>query len=135
MNVYSIDVRVYATAYIKADSAEEAQQIAEGLKDNCLQDLEGFGDDGLEISGASYHELPADVTLSPAMSIHGPDEGDTVELVEEKVGEEPERLLLHHGSAAIMHAGMQRDWQHRIPKSAVADCGPRISLTYRRLIR
>jgi len=35
----------------------------------------------------------------------------------------------------FMHAGMQRDWQHRIPKSSNADCGPRISLTYRKLVR
>lgn len=45
-----------------------------------------------------------------------------------------EKLLLRHGSALIMHAGMQRYWQHRIPKSAAA-CGPHISLTYRRLVR
>lgn len=48
---------------------------------------------------------------------------------------EPEKLMLANGSVAIMAAGMQRDWQHRIPKSSVADCGPRISLTYRKLVR
>lgn len=48
---------------------------------------------------------------------------------------EIEKLALAPGSAAIMHAGMQRDWQHRIPKSPLGEnCGPRISLTYRRLI-
>ena len=47
-----------------------------------------------------------------------------------------EKLLLESGSAAIMHAGMQRDWQHRIPKSPLGDaCPPRISLTYRKLVR
>lgn len=50
-------------------------------------------------------------------------------------GQNVEKLMLGNGSAAIMHAGMQRDWQHRIPKSPVADCGPRISFTYRRLAR
>jgi alkylated DNA repair dioxygenase AlkB len=45
------------------------------------------------------------------------------------------KQLLGHGSALIMHAGMQRTWQHRIPKSPNADCGPRLSLTFRRLVR
>jgi alkylated DNA repair dioxygenase AlkB len=41
-----------------------------------------------------------------------------------------ERLLLGHGSAAIMAPGMQDHWQHRIPKGS-RSCGARISLTYR----
>lgn len=45
-----------------------------------------------------------------------------------------EVLKLGHGSAAIMHGGMQRNWQHRIPKSGDTNCGPRISLTYRKLV-
>jgi alkylated DNA repair dioxygenase AlkB len=49
-------------------------------------------------------------------------------------GEAVEKLTLGNGSCVLMHAGMQREWQHRIPKSSKADCGPRISLTYRRLI-
>lgn len=50
-------------------------------------------------------------------------------------GSRVDKLLLGNGSAAIMAAGMQRDWQHRIPKSDKADCGPRISLTCRKLVR
>lgn len=42
-----------------------------------------------------------------------------------------EKLMLHHGSAAVMLPGMQQSWQHRIPKSPHNECGPRISLTYR----
>lgn len=45
-----------------------------------------------------------------------------------------EKRLLANGSAAIMHAGMQSSWQHRIPKSSVVDCGPRISFTCRKLV-
>ena len=41
-----------------------------------------------------------------------------------------ERLGLGNGSAAVMARGMQRGWQHRIPKSD-RQVGPRISLTYR----
>lgn len=46
-----------------------------------------------------------------------------------------ESLTLAPGSAAIMAAGIQRIWQHRIPKSPLGDaCGARISLTYRMLV-
>ena len=43
---------------------------------------------------------------------------------------EPETLMLRHGSAAVMAAGMQKVWRHRIPKSGRV-VGPRISLTFR----
>jgi alkylated DNA repair dioxygenase AlkB len=57
--------------------------------------------------------------------------------ISHETGDEPYlgRQLLGDGSLLLMHAGMQREWQHRIPKSSVADCGPRISLTYRKLVR
>lgn len=45
-----------------------------------------------------------------------------------------EKQLLGNGSMLVMHAGMQREWQHRIPKSPVADCGRRVSLTFRKLV-
>jgi alkylated DNA repair dioxygenase AlkB len=41
-----------------------------------------------------------------------------------------EKLLLGHGSAAIMEAGMQDTHEHRIPKASFM-CGERISLTFR----
>jgi alkylated DNA repair dioxygenase AlkB len=41
-----------------------------------------------------------------------------------------EKLLLQHGSAAIMQPGMQDTHQHRIPKASF-QCGVRISLTFR----
>lgn len=40
-------------------------------------------------------------------------------------------VSLEHGSAAIMLPGMQKSWQHRIPKSPVSNIGTRISLTFR----
>lgn len=43
-------------------------------------------------------------------------------------------MLLASGSLLVMHAGMQRDWQHRIPK-ADREVTRRISLTFRRLVR
>lgn len=48
-------------------------------------------------------------------------------------GETPYGVLLGNGSALLMRAGMQRDWEHRIPKHP-EECGPRISLTFRKLV-
>ena len=45
-----------------------------------------------------------------------------------------EKKLLENGSALIMLAGMQDTHQHRIPKHH-AKCGPRISLTFRGLVK
>jgi alkylated DNA repair dioxygenase AlkB len=42
-----------------------------------------------------------------------------------------ETLWLGHGSAAVMAAGMQAGWKHRIPKSS-RQGGNRVSLTFRR---
>lgn len=41
-----------------------------------------------------------------------------------------EKLLLEHGSAAVMAPGMQDTHEHRIPKASF-QCGERISLTFR----
>lgn len=76
--LYSIDVRVVATAYIRADSAEEATRIAREMKDSTLEvDPHTSGGD-VEVSGLQFDDpdLP-DVSLSPAMTIVGPYEGDT----------------------------------------------------------
>ena len=44
---------------------------------------------------------------------------------------EREVLLLGNGSIAIMLPGMQDTHEHRIPRSGMNKCGPRISLTFR----
>lgn len=41
-----------------------------------------------------------------------------------------EKIKLGHGSLCLMHAGMQEEWFHRIPKCSHI-CGERISLTFR----
>lgn len=49
-------------------------------------------------------------------------------------GREPnevEKLVLEDGSLCLMKPGMQLTHQHRIPKSSLHQCGPRISLTFR----
>jgi alkylated DNA repair dioxygenase AlkB len=39
-------------------------------------------------------------------------------------------MELGHGSLLVMHAGMQQEWKHRLPKTS-KPCGPRINLTFR----
>jgi len=83
-NLYSIDVKVWATAYIKADSEAEAQAIADTMKDWTLQlsdDLTYAGD--VMIFGGDFDgpNMP-DLSLSPVMTIAGPEEGMEVEEVE-----------------------------------------------------
>lgn len=41
------------------------------------------------------------------------------------------KIWLESGSLCLMEPGMQDTHYHRIPKSSVANCGPRISLTFR----
>jgi alkylated DNA repair dioxygenase AlkB len=52
----------------------------------------------------------------------------------EKGSSETESVLLEPGSLLLMKAGMQATHEHRIPKHA-ANCGARISLTFRGLVR
>lgn len=44
-----------------------------------------------------------------------------------------EKLTMAPGSLAVMAAGMQQTHQHRVPKHG-ADCGARLSLTFRGLV-
>ncbi len=41
------------------------------------------------------------------------------------------KVWLESGSLCLMEAGMQDTHFHRIPKSSIHNCGPRISLTFR----
>lgn len=53
---------------------------------------------------------------------------------QEKGGANQGEVLLAPGSLLLMKAGMQSTHEHRIPKHG-ANCGPRISLTFRGLLR
>lgn len=70
MKVYSIEVQICATAYIKAKSAVEAREFALKMEGTSPAILDSDGD--VEVSGRRFDdpELP-DVSLSPAMTIHG----------------------------------------------------------------
>lgn len=95
MQVYSIDLKIYATAYIRAKSPEAARKRAKQLQGLAALELPPGDYGALPVSGLTYDNprLP-DVSLSPAMSIHGPDEGDRPQLVYDPAavedGAEPE---------------------------------------------
>lgn len=69
MNVYSIDIRLAATAYIKAGSKAEALAKAKSLHGDCLN-LEDPTQSDVEISARRYDDpdLP-EVSLSPVMTL------------------------------------------------------------------
>ena len=73
MSLYSLDLKVCATVYIRAKTKKEPLEIAKELSNTDLDDV--------GVSGLSYEDpnLP-DVSLSPAMTILGP-WNDSVELV------------------------------------------------------
>lgn len=75
MNLYSIPMTVYATAYIRAETPEAAMEIAEGLTDLSIEEV--------EVSGLQFDDpdLP-DISFSPAMTIGEPEHGIEPELAE-----------------------------------------------------
>jgi hypothetical protein len=78
-NLYRIEVNVVATAYIRADSPDEAMAKAE-------RELTGFGfevvDEGRDgfVTGVDYDEVP-EISLSPAMTIVSVDKESAVDCV------------------------------------------------------
>lgn len=78
MPIYQIDMQVCATAYIRAKNADEARKIAEELTYGSPAIADSGGD--VEVSGRRFDDpdLP-DVSLSPAMTIHGPWPGAEIE--------------------------------------------------------
>lgn len=88
MNVYSIDVRIYGTAYIKAESEDAALKLARTLSGATLE-VRSFEGGEVGISGHRLNDpaLPA-ISLSPFMTVHGPDE-DTTPAFEETQGSPP----------------------------------------------
>jgi hypothetical protein len=80
MKLFSIDVMVCATAYILAESAEEAKAKAEDLQGEGLEFLSSrtlLGStkhaEDIYMTGESYHEDMPTISLSPAMTVHSPD--------------------------------------------------------------
>ena len=81
MPIYSIAVTIYATAYVRAGTPEEAEVKAANLENLALEVEDRASEvpiSGLQLSDPA---LP-DISLSPAMTVIGPDKDDVPELAE-----------------------------------------------------
>ena len=68
MKLYAIGVTLYATAYVKADTPDEAlAKVKSDLRDRAL-DL-----NGTHVCGDTFDALEPDVSLSPAMTVGDPE--------------------------------------------------------------
>jgi hypothetical protein len=87
MNLYAIDVQIAGTAYIKAKSKVEAKRKLAIMQDAPLE-IHAEGASGW-VSSAMFRDpaLP-EVSLSPAMTIHGKFPGAGVELRETNLPED-----------------------------------------------
>lgn len=95
MNIYSLDVKVGATAYIKADTPEQALELAKqhmtytGIQfSDRHQNLDEAGDPVICMDGRPYPALAENeevIALSPVMTIHGPWDDVVPELAEESI--------------------------------------------------
>lgn len=85
MNLYNIDIKIYGTAYIKANSEEEALTIVKSFNMDGIKLREDL-DAEIPISGQGFDDpdLP-EFSLSPAMTIYGPDDGVEPDLIEEDI--------------------------------------------------
>lgn len=77
--VYRVEMKLVATAYIKATSPSAAMKIARRLRNQCPMVNDHGGD--IPISGQKFDDptLP-EVSLSPAMTINGIWPGSSAEL-------------------------------------------------------
>jgi len=78
MPIYGIDIKIYATAYIRADNEKQAAKRAASLNNTVLEILDAGPE--VAISGRSFADpaLP-DLSLSPAMTIVGPENDGELE--------------------------------------------------------
>lgn len=81
MPIYSITVTIYGTAYIRADNPKDAFAKAASME-NAVLEVSDAGSE-VAISGARLSDpgLP-EISLSPAMTVIGPDKDDKPELAE-----------------------------------------------------
>lgn len=70
MSLYRVEVKICATAYVKANNPTEAIKKATALSGSSPDILDSGGE--VPVSGAKFDDpaLP-EISLSPAMTIHG----------------------------------------------------------------
>jgi len=66
--LYSVDIPVYATMYVKAETPEQALEIARSKSDAWIMTHEPSEFD-LTVDTSNYEDIEDDVTISPAMTI------------------------------------------------------------------
>lgn len=69
MAIFATDIVICATAYVVADSAEDAANMLAAFHHRGIELQQQALDDDLEIDGSYFEELSG-VTLSPAMTIY-----------------------------------------------------------------
>ncbi len=81
--LYSADIVINATAYIMAESAEEAVEKLSSIHDDGIEfsSRRQTISDGIEMTGERYGPDMPEISLSPAMTIRAPYR--TVSLVED----------------------------------------------------
>lgn len=81
MAIYSVDVKVYATAYIKADNEDEALEIARTLRMDVWELPNGSISEDVEVTGENFSDDMPEISISPIMTCHGPDDDAGVDCV------------------------------------------------------
>jgi hypothetical protein len=72
--LFSMDVKLYATAYVRAENAEAAIAIINAnFGANVIGDLP-TGEGDVEVYGGRFDADMPDITISPAVTFYGPDE-------------------------------------------------------------
>jgi hypothetical protein len=70
--IFRIDVQIAGTAYIKADSEEDAMMKVTTLNNSTLTVEDGLDGSDVPISGRRFTDpLLPQISLSPAMTLHG----------------------------------------------------------------
>lgn len=85
MKTYRLDLQVGATAYVNANNEDEAKVLFDKLSNTTLivDERPASDEHGPEITDLPYKMSP-ELSLSPAMTIHGRFPGATIEFVEER---------------------------------------------------
>ena len=128
----SAEINFYSTPYSKTLLRyKRVVNYAFDFKHDCVF-TNGYKD-GTDHLGWHSDDSPE---MDPKHSIAILSFGAPREIWFRKIGEKglaTKGILLEHSSALIMFAGMQQEWQHRIPKAS-ASCGRRLSMTFRKLV-
>ena len=82
MNLYSIDVRLCATAYVQAETEEEALALVREAFDNTTAELP-TGDGSVTVDGGDFGLMMPEVSLSPAVTFDPIPADADMSLVEE----------------------------------------------------